>query len=70
MDESLRIITAKESGDRIDALLARSVEGLTRSAAQQLLEDGFVTLGGKPLNRFRISHDELIKGRILRVQPE
>ena len=51
MDESLRIITARESGERIDALLARSVEELTRSAAQHLLEDGRVTLDGLPVRK-------------------
>ena len=51
MDESLRIITARESGERIDALLARSVDGLSRSAAQHLLEDGRVTLDGLPLRK-------------------
>ena len=40
------IITAQESAERIDALLARSVEGLTRSAAQRLLEQGAVCLRG------------------------
>jgi len=34
--------------ERLDAFLARSVEGLTRSAAQKLLEDGCVLLRGKP----------------------
>ena len=38
------VIEATESAERIDALLARSVEGLTRSAAQRLLEQGAVTL--------------------------
>ncbi len=51
MDESLRIITAKESGERIDALLARSVEDLSRSAAQHLIEEGRVTLDGLPLRK-------------------
>ncbi len=51
MDESLRIITAKESGERIDALLARAVEGLSRSAAQHLIEEGRVTLDGLPLRK-------------------
>ncbi|MDO4973716.1 MAG: RluA family pseudouridine synthase [Eubacteriales bacterium] len=51
MDESLRIITAKESGERIDALLARTVEDLSRSAAQHLLEEGRVTLDGLPLRK-------------------
>ena len=36
------------SGERLDAFLARSAEGLTRSAAQRLLEDGCVTRNGKP----------------------
>ena len=35
-------------GERLDAFLSRQVEGLTRSAAQRLLEDGCVTLRGKP----------------------
>ena len=36
------------SGERLDAFLARSVEGLTRSAAQKLLEEGCVLRCGKP----------------------
>ena len=39
-------MTAQESAERIDALLARSIEGLTRSAAQRLLEQGRVTKSG------------------------
>ena len=35
-------------GERLDAFLARSVEGLTRSAAQKLLEEGCVLRCGKP----------------------
>ena len=31
------------AGERLDAFLARSVEGLSRSAAQKLIEDGLVT---------------------------
>ena len=41
-----RSIIAGESGERIDALLARSIEGLSRSAAARLLESGCVTLRG------------------------
>ena len=40
-------ITAEESGERIDALLARLVPELTRSAAQRLLE----------MNRHYLGHD-------------
>ena len=36
------------AGERLDAFLARSVEGMTRSAAQRLLEDGCVLRSGKP----------------------
>ena len=44
-------IETKESAERIDALLARSVEGLTRSAAQRLLEQGAVTKNGAPVKK-------------------
>ncbi len=42
------ILTADTAGERLDAFLARSVENLTRSAAQRLLEDGCVLRNGKP----------------------
>ena len=41
-------LTADREGERLDAFLARSVPDLTRSAAQKLLEDGAVTLNGRP----------------------
>ncbi len=34
--------------ERLDAFLARTVEGLTRSAAQKLIEEGCVLINGKP----------------------
>ena len=37
MDESVITIHVEESGERIDALLARSLEETSRSAAQKLL---------------------------------
>ena len=51
MDENYIIITAKESGERLDALLACSIDGLTRSAAQRLLDSGAVTLGDTALKK-------------------
>ena len=51
MDESLLHIQAKESGERIDALLARTVADLTRSGAQRLLEDGCVSLDGAAVKK-------------------
>ena len=41
-------LIADIAGERLDAFLARSAENLTRSAAQKLLEEGHVTLNGKP----------------------
>ena len=35
-------------GERLDTFLARSVEGLSRSAAQKLIEDALVLRNGKP----------------------
>ena len=45
------ILTPEAGGERLDAFLARSGEGLTRSAAQRLLEEGAVTSGGRPLKK-------------------
>ena len=42
------IFIADTAGERLDAFLARSVENLTRSAAQRLLEEGCVLRNGKP----------------------
>lgn len=49
--EEILTITTQESAERIDALLARSVESLTRSAAQRLLEQGAVTKNGVPVKK-------------------
>ena len=42
------ILYADMAGERLDAFLARCAEGLTRSAAQRLMEEGCVQLNGKP----------------------
>ena len=42
------ILYADTPGERLDAFLARCGEGLTRSAAQRLLEEGCVKRNGKP----------------------
>ena len=41
------ILFADISGERLDAFVARTAEGLTRSAAQRLIEDGCVKRNGK-----------------------
>ena len=60
-------LTADISGERLDAFLARSVDGLTRSAAQKLLESGCVTRNGRPGKK----NDKLDPGdRIELTMPE
>ncbi len=51
MEEEILQITAEESGERIDALLARMLPELSRSAAQRLLEEGRVLLQGRPVKK-------------------
>ena len=51
MEEEILSITAEESGERIDALLARTIEGLSRNAAQRLIEQGAVLVDGKPVQK-------------------
>ena len=51
MEEDLLQITAEESGERIDALLAHMLPQLSRSAAQRLLEEGRVLLQGAPVRK-------------------
>ena len=40
-----------QTGERLDAALARLVPELSRSQAQRLLEEGLVTFAGKPLKK-------------------
>ena len=44
-------LTADRAGERADAFLARTLPGLTRSAAQRLLEQGAGTLNGAPARK-------------------
>ncbi len=41
-------LTADTAGERLDAFLARSMEGMSRSGVQRLLEQGCVLLRGRP----------------------
>ena len=45
------ILTASMDGERLDAFLSRSAEGLSRSAAQKLIADGNVLLNGRPARK-------------------
>ena len=54
-------LTADQAGERLDAFLARMGEGLTRSAAQKLIEQGQVLCNGKPGKK----NDKLIPGDVI-----
>ena len=45
------ILIADMAGERLDAFVARAAEGLTRSAAQKLIEEGYVNRNGKPAKK-------------------
>ena len=51
MEEEILSIIAEESGERIDALLARTLENLSRSGAQRLIEQGVVLLEGRQVQK-------------------
>ena len=56
-------LTADTSGERLDAFLARSMEGMSRSAVQRLIENGNVLRGGKRCRK----NDRLEPGDVLTV---
>ena len=51
MDEERIQLTLEESGERIDALLARTFPALSRSLIQKCIEAGGVTLDGKTVKK-------------------
>ena len=53
-------VIAQESGERIDALLARKMDGVSRSAAQRLIDSGLVTGNGAPIRKnYKVRAGEL-----------
>ena len=54
-------LRADRTGERADSFLARTVEGLTRSAAQRLLEEGAVRKNGAPVKK----NEKLTEGDVL-----
>ena len=45
------LIPVEEAGQRVDKLLSAALEDMTRSAVQNLIENGCVTCGGKALSK-------------------
>ena len=46
-----RRIPVEEPGQRVDKLLSAALEDLTRAAVQNLIQEGGVTCGGKPVSK-------------------
>ena len=64
------ILYADTPGERLDAFLARSADNLSRSAAQKLIEDGFVTVDGcKPKKNDKLKLGAEVKYTIPEAQP-
>lgn len=62
-------ITAAESGERADSLVSVSVEGLTRSAAQRLIDEGRLTVNGRAVKKnHRVSAGEVYVLELPEVQ--
>ena len=62
MERVILEIEPAAGGKRADACLAESLEGLTRSTAARLLEEGRVLLAGRPIGKnFRLSGGEVLE---------
>ena len=69
MTDNIVSFRADTAGERIDALLARNVEGLSRSAAQRLLEQGDVSVNGAPVKKnYKASIGDVVE--VCLPQPE
>ena len=51
MEQHTFVPQEADSGKRVDSYLSEQVDGMTRSAAQKLLEGNYVTIGGQPLRK-------------------
>ena len=64
MSELQFTVPAEQSGKRIDSWLAEQIEGLTRSAAQNLLSEQAVSCNGQPLKK----NYKLVGGEAVTIQ--
>ena len=61
---------ADVTGERLDAFVARGVPDLTRSAAQRLLEEGCVTVNGKPAKKnYKLSEGDEVSVTVPDPEP-
>ena len=60
----------EDAGKRIDAWLSAVLENTTRSAAQRLLEEGRVAIGGKaPAKNYKLTGGETVEVTLLEPEP-
>ena len=58
------------SGERLDAFLARSIDGMSRSGVQKLLEEGCVTVQGKTAKKnYKLSPGEEVRVSLPEPKP-
>jgi len=61
--------TSEDTGARLDSFLAAQLEGVSRSAAVRLLEEGLIRCGGKTLSKsYRIAGGEVLEVTLPRVE--
>ena len=62
MEKRILQANKEDAGQRIDTWVCARVEDLTRSAVQRLLEQGRITLSGRPLNKnYRLTGEEVLE---------
>lgn len=65
-----RRIPVEEPGQRVDKLLSAALEDLTRSAVQNLIQEGCVTCGGKPVSKSaKLKPGDLLIVELTEVRP-
>jgi len=62
METRILQVNKEDAGQRLDSWVCARVEGLTRSAVQRLLEQGHVTVSGRPAGKnYRLSGGEQVE---------
>ena len=65
MNEVVLTAAPDQAGKRIDSWLAEQIDGLTRSAAQNLLAENAVVCGGQPLKKnYKLAGGETVTVRM------
>lgn len=63
------IVDSKNNGARLDSYLANVCDKISRSRATKLIEDGFVSVNGKPDKKYKVSEGEKVILTIPKAKP-